>query len=100
MQVGNEFMTALLRKDTGAAVTDQEFALYGPLYLPQPGDDKQTLALKSEARQRAIDGVRKGLGPAQILAAEQRSMAPAARGGANNVPSGVIRYDAQGNRIQ
>ncbi len=35
---GREFLAAILRKDTGAAVTDQEMANYGATYIPQPGD--------------------------------------------------------------
>ena len=66
-----EWLAAILRKDTGAAVTDAEFALYGPLYLPQPGDNPETLAAKKAARGRALEGIRKGLGIAQIALQEQ-----------------------------
>lgn len=63
-----EFLSAVLRKDTGAAVTDHEFELYGGLYLPQPGDDDKTLDIKRSARRRAIRGIKKGLGTATVLA--------------------------------
>lgn len=71
-QMGREFMSAILRKDTGAAVTEPEMALYGRMYLPQPGDDKATIELKRESRERALEGLRKGLGLDAIVA-ETRS---------------------------
>ena len=51
-----EWIAALLRKDTGAAVTPQEFKLYGPMYFPQPGDKPETIAQKQRARERAFRG--------------------------------------------
>jgi hypothetical protein len=71
-QAGNEFLMALLRKDTGAAVTDGEVALYGITYLPRAGDDEVTIRQKREARQRAAEGIRMGLGPAEILFRERQ----------------------------
>lgn len=63
-----EFLAAVLRKDTGAAVTDKEFEMYGAIYLPQPGDDQETMRLKRAARSRALKAIKKGLGPAEALA--------------------------------
>jgi hypothetical protein len=80
----DEWITALLRKDTGAAVTEQEWKLYGPIYIPQPGDGPGTLKDKAEARQRAAEGMKKGLGTAEVMANElaierqKRATAPAA----------------------
>jgi hypothetical protein len=45
-QAADSFLTAILRKDTGAAITDKEFEQYGPLFLPIPGDDPGTIAQK------------------------------------------------------
>ena len=67
---GREFLAVILRKDTGAAVTPDEFATYGPMYLPQPGDDPQTLADKRVARERALGAIKLGLGTATPLADE------------------------------
>lgn len=63
-----QFLAALLRKDTGAAVTDREFELYGAMFLPVPGDDEQTMALKRRARAVALKSIRTGLGTAEALA--------------------------------
>lgn len=71
-RAGREVLAVILRKDTGAAVTQQEFELYGPMYLPWPGDDMQTIRDKRKARSRAIDAMEKGLGTARPLAREIR----------------------------
>lgn len=68
---GNEFLQAILRKDTGAAITAQEQALYGETYLPQPGDGAPVLAQKKQARRRAIEALKSGMSPAQIVAQER-----------------------------
>lgn len=70
-QAAEEFIIALLRKDTGAAVTDGEMSLYGSTYLPRAGDDETTIKQKREARGRALEGIRMGLGPAEILIRER-----------------------------
>jgi hypothetical protein len=63
-QAGREFLAAILRKDTGAAITSQEMAIYGKMYLPQPGDDEQVLAQKRTGRRVALDAIKSVL-PAQ-----------------------------------
>lgn len=70
-QAGLEFLQAILRKDTGAAITKQEQDEYGKVYLPQPGDSSELLLQKQQARARALEAIRKGLGPAEILAGER-----------------------------
>lgn len=68
---GDEFLQAILRKDTGAAITADEQALYGETYLPKPGDSPARLAYKKEARQRAVRAIEAGMSPAQIIAQER-----------------------------
>lgn len=68
---GDEFLQAVLRKDTGAAITPAEQQLYGETYLPRPGDSAERLKYKSEARQRAVDAIDAGMSPAQIVAQER-----------------------------
>jgi hypothetical protein len=59
-----EGIAAILRKDTGAAVTDQEFEWYFPMFYPQPNDDAQTVADKKARRQAAAQALRGSSGPA------------------------------------
>jgi len=67
-QAGREFVNSILRKDSGAALTPDEISTYGVTYLPQVGDGEAVLKQKEQARSRAVEGIKKGLGPAQILA--------------------------------
>lgn len=69
-QAGNEFLQAILRKDTGAAITGEEEDLYGVTYLPQPGDSDALLVQKQEARSRAVAAIEAGMPPAAIVAQE------------------------------
>lgn len=68
---GDEFLQAILRKDTGAAITAQEQTLYGQTYLPHPGDGPEVLEYKRAARQRAVAALEAGMSPAQMLAQEK-----------------------------
>lgn len=87
---GKEFLAAILRKDTGAAVTDTEFKIYGDIYLPKPGDKPGRLAYKKEARRRALQAIQLGIPPQAILAMEsagvglppeEEATEPTAKGG-------------------
>lgn len=68
---GTEFLLAILRKDTGAAVTPSEEKMYGEVYLPQPGDSRAVLQQKEQARGRALRAMRAGMSPNEILATER-----------------------------
>jgi hypothetical protein len=88
-QAGDEFLQAILRKDTGAAITAQEQDLYGQTYLPQPGDSAARIAAKAEARERAILAMEAGMPPNAILAQEKALQANGKTG--NAIPrAGVV----------
>jgi hypothetical protein len=65
---GDQFLSAILRKDTGAAITVQEQEIYGGMFLPRPGDTPEVQELKREARQQAVLAIEAGMGPDAILA--------------------------------
>ena len=67
-QAGQEFLSAILRKVSGAAITEQEQALYGRIYLPQPGDQPAVVEAKALARERAVAGIESGMTPIQLAA--------------------------------
>lgn len=67
-QAGRNFLASILRKDSGAAITQNEEEIYGRTFLPQPGDKPGTLAQKAEARRQAIEAIKGGLGTAEVLA--------------------------------
>ena len=88
-QAGDEFLQAILRKDTGAAITSQEQDLFGQTYLPQPGDSAARIAAKAEARERAILAMEAGMPPNAILAQEKALEANGKTG--NAIPrAGVV----------
>ena len=70
---GTEFLQAILRKDTGAAITPAEQEEYGKVYLPQPGDSAAILKSRAEARNRAVAALEAGMSSTQMLAVERAS---------------------------
>lgn len=90
---GDEFLQAILRKDTGAAITEQEQALYGKTYLPQPGDSEAVLAQKQQARQRAIAAIEAGMSPSQMIAQERGLAASTPDADAPGIPDGIDPAD-------
>lgn len=62
-QAASNFITALLRKESGAAIAKEEWVRYDSEYMPQPGDGPELLAQKAEARRVAIEAMKKGAGP-------------------------------------
>jgi hypothetical protein len=76
------FLAVILRKDTGAAVTPQEFAEYTPLFIPQPSDTPELLAQKRQARATALQAIKDGLGNVgavlERVMAERKAAAPQA----------------------
>lgn len=85
---GAEYLQAILRKDTGAAITEPEQKLYGLTYLPQPGDGPEVLAYKSEARIRALEAIKSGMNPDQFEAMTRAEASVVAQiGGPNDAPA-------------
>jgi hypothetical protein len=54
-QAERNFGTAVLRRESGAAISPSEFATMEKQYFPRPGDDAQTLAQKAQNRLTAIN---------------------------------------------
>lgn len=95
------WIAAILRKDTGAAVTREEWDWYFPMYFPQPGDGPDVLAQKELARREVAQGLRqinsksfdkKFPGFDQTLATRQTSAQPTTGG---PIPSGNYDYDPE-----
>ena len=70
---GTEFLQAILRKDTGAAITQEETEQYGRVYLPQPGDSSTVLSQKKAARKRAVIALEAGMTADAMIALEAAS---------------------------
>ena len=57
------FITAILRKESGASIAPSEFATAERNYFPKPGDDDATIAQKQAARKTAIRAMEIQAGP-------------------------------------
>jgi hypothetical protein len=57
------FITAVLRKESGAAISPSEFYTEGQKYFPQPGDSNAVILQKRHARDTAIKAMEIQAGP-------------------------------------
>jgi hypothetical protein len=57
-QAQRAFTEARLRKESGAAISQQEYDNDGRIYFAQPGDSSETIAQKQQARQAVLDGLK------------------------------------------
>jgi len=63
-QSKSDFITAVLRKESGAAIAPSEFETEDKKYFPQPNDKPAVLTQKEKARQRALESMIASSGPA------------------------------------
>jgi hypothetical protein len=62
-QAQRNFINAVLRQESGAAISASEFDNARKQYFPQPGDSKSTVAQKAANRKSAINGLTEMSGP-------------------------------------
>lgn len=62
-QAQRDFINAILRQESGAAIGKDEFNNARKQYFPQPGDDAATLTQKAANRKLAIEGLKAQAGP-------------------------------------
>jgi hypothetical protein len=62
-QAERDFINAILRRESGAVISEEEFANARQQYLPQPGDSEQVLAQKKASRDRALNSMQREGGP-------------------------------------
>jgi hypothetical protein len=88
LQAQRDFINAVLRRESGAAIGEQEFDNARKQYFPQPGDDEATKQQKADARARAIAGIEVAAGPAQSkVGSISDTRSPNPSGPAQNAPS-------------
>jgi len=80
------FITAVLRKESGASISPAEFTQAEKLYFPKPGESDTVVKQKQRARDLAIEAMRIQAGPGA-----KSIGAPAAAGGSANDPLGIRR---------
>ena len=64
MQAARNFINAVLRRESGAVISPEEFQEARAQYLPQPGDTADTLAQKKANRDYVFQSLRQQAGPA------------------------------------
>ena len=64
MAAKTDFITAVLRKESGAAISVSEFEKEDRKYFPQPGEGPEVVEQKRMARQRALQSMIAQSGPA------------------------------------
>jgi hypothetical protein len=83
-QAKQDFMTAVLRRESGAAISSGEFATAEKQYFPQIGDSDAVKAQKARNRQLALKGVL-----VEVPEKQRGSITPAApTSGTPAIPSG------------
>jgi hypothetical protein len=81
-QAKKNFITAVLRKESGAAIGASEFATEEKKYFPQAGDSDKVIAQKQRGREIAIQAMKIQAGPGA------KNIGGAAGVSSGNVPSG------------
>lgn len=77
-QAQRDFINAVLRQESGAAIADSEFDNARRQYFPQPGDSPEVIAQKSRNRKLSVQGLRGNAGKAAFSAPEQDPVSKAA----------------------
>jgi len=62
---GRQVLAAILRKESGAAITQDEWTSYGPIYLPWPGDSQKDRQRKMQDLKSMANSMAISAGPAQ-----------------------------------
>jgi hypothetical protein len=62
-QAQRDFVNAVLRRESGAAISPSEFDNARKQYFPQPGDGPAVIQQKAANRQTAIAGLKRSAGP-------------------------------------
>lgn len=68
-QAQRDFINAILRQESGAAIMTDEFDNARKQYFPQPGDGEAVIAQKARNRELAIQGLKTNAGPGVMSAA-------------------------------
>ncbi len=77
-QIKRNFVSAVLRKESGAAISPQEYAEEEKKYFPQAGDSPEVIAQKEQARAQAIANLTASSGRAFDRIPEIKGPPPAA----------------------
>lgn len=78
-QARRDFINAVLRRESGAVISEQEFANAERQYFPRPGDTEAVLKQKTENRRIALEGISRAAGSSYKPETDAPKPAPAAQ---------------------
>lgn len=102
-QAQRDFVNAILRRESGAAIAPTEFQNAAIQYFPQPGDSQAVIDQKRKNREIAIQGIRNEAGTAVGGGGGIDSAFDSYMGGFNPAPSKALngslsqKYESSGN---
>lgn len=100
-QAQRDFINAVLRQESGAVISPEEFNNARKQYFPQPGDSKAVIEQKTRNRQRAIEGFKVGAGPASgMIGDAPNTVQTDSLPDPAQYPGAVMRDDQTGMRYQ
>ncbi len=79
-QAQRNFITAVLRKESGASISPGEFSTAAQIYFPQPNDTAEVKLQKKQTREDAIKGLQAQAGPGAKLIKQNAPSAGGASG--------------------
>lgn len=105
-QASRDFVNAVLRKESGAAISESEFNNARIQYFPQPGDTPEKIQQKANNRAIVIEAMKRTAGPAlsgQQTETQQPGQTQSASmefGEVGQIPEGAVVEDDQGMRYR
>lgn len=99
-QAERNFVTSILRRESGASISPSEFATAEKTYFPRPGDDQKTLNQKAKARVDALHGMIQSAGPAFSAETSVPSVAQSAQQGEDAAKTSIIDYGSKNPQLQ
>jgi len=69
LQAERNFINAVLRRESGAVISDEEFKNARQQYIPQPGDSAQVISQKKRNRETVLNSLARDAGPSYKLPA-------------------------------
>jgi len=79
-QAKRDFINAVLRQESGAVISPEEFANAEQQYFPQPGDSEAVIQQKAKNRENAVSGFRIRSGPGAASVDQMQAHPPQAGG--------------------
>jgi hypothetical protein len=99
-QAERNFVNAVLRRESGAAISPSEFSSAEKQYFPRAGDSKAVLEQKARNRQLVLEGLKSAAGAAwDTIAPIGINAAPGATGTWDSSSGGTLEKDSNGELI-